>query len=94
MSDDEVRFRYKLASHLGLVNPFILDDLLPYNVLKGWMEYYELEPFMADRLEANLALIAYMMSSFMGGNSKIEEFFISKREVKNLESEIKKCFMV
>lgn len=71
-------------------------DNLPNSTLKGWVEYYELEPFLADRIEASLTLIAYMLSSFMGNSAKMDDFFISKRKVKNrdLESEILKCFMV
>lgn len=63
------------------------------SVFRGWSEYYEKEPFLADRMECLLAQIAYLIASFMGSNVRIDEFFISKREKKrDLTQEIKKCF--
>lgn len=62
-------------------------------VFRGWGEYYEKEPFFADRMECLLAQISYLIASFMGSSAKIDDFFISKRENKrNLKDEIKKCF--
>ena len=65
MDDDDVRFRFKLASHLGVVNPFWLDYLLSDNELRAWAEYLQLEPVMSDRIEVQLAVIASMVHSYL-----------------------------
>lgn len=65
MDDDDVRFRFKLASHLGVVNPFWLDFLLTDSELRAWADYLRLEPVMSDRIEAQLAVISAMAYSYL-----------------------------
>lgn len=66
--------------------------------LYEWYEYYSQEPFIADRLEQQLATIGYLASSFGGGKSKHEDFMITgkkkeKQTLKEFEDDLKAKFM-
>lgn len=92
MDDDEVRFRFKLASHLGVVNPFWLDYLLSDSELRAWAEYLQLEPVMSDRIEVQLAVIASMIHSYLSKNPLGYEAFkisstVSRKTDKKAEFE-------
>lgn len=47
--------------------------------LVAWSEYLAEEPAHADRSEAQLAMIAHMVSNFMGGKHEVTDFMISRR---------------
>ncbi len=70
--------------------------MLPTSVFKGWVDYYEKEPFLADRIESLLVQISFLIASFMGSKAKLDEFFISDRKSKleksSMKDEILKCF--
>ena len=65
-------------------------------MFNGWVNYYEKEPFLADRIESLLVQISFLIASFMGSKVKIDEFFISDRKNKleksSMKDEILKCF--
>lgn len=67
--------------------------------LYEWYDYYSKEPFIADRLEIQLANIGYIASSFGGGKSKYEDFMITgkkkkeKQTLKEFEDDLKAKFM-
>lgn len=48
--------------------------------LHEWYEYYEQEPFLADRLEIQLATLSSMVGGFGGSKLKPNDFMISKKE--------------
>lgn len=59
--------------------------------LYEWYDYYSQEPFIADRLEIQLANIGYIASSFGGGKSKYEDFMVTgKKKKEKLDSKISK----
>ncbi|TLP41036.1 phage tail assembly protein T [Arcobacter arenosus] len=68
--------------------------------LLEWQEYYDLEPFPADRQEYQLAVISQILAASVGADKKTEDFLIShKKKVKpkdnkRLEENIKKIFGV
>lgn len=59
--------------------------------LSEWYRYYSEEPFIADRLEAQLATIGYIASSFGGGKSKHEDFMICKVDKKRTSKDLVKA---
>ena len=64
-----------------------------------WYEYYKLEPFMADRIEIQLATISTLIAGFGGSKLKHNDFMISnkvKKEMtlKEFEDDIKARFMI
>lgn len=76
---------------------------MSYSEFVEWQEYYQEEPFLADRLEFQLAKIGY--SNIFTGMSKFDieyEYFLishfdkekKKVDSKNLESKIKQMFGV
>lgn len=52
--------------------------------LYEWYDYYSQEPFMADRLEMQLATLSTMVGSFGGSKLKPNDFMIRKQEEKKL----------
>lgn len=52
--------------------------------LHEWYEYYSQEPFLADRLEQQLATLSTMVGSFGGSKLKPNDFMIRKPEEKKL----------
>lgn len=68
---------------MGLPHPLWLDFILTKNQLCEWIEYYNSEPFLSDRIEAQLALIAQMIASALGAKKpKLSDFMISKIDKK------------
>lgn len=56
--------------------------------LYEWYEYYKEEPFLADRLEIQIASISSMIGSYAsGGKSKLKhsDYMIRKIEKKELD---------
>lgn len=83
-----MRFKFKLASHLGIANPFWLDYILSPKLLNAWAKYYELEPFGADRDEVMMAnLTAIIVGMFAKNPPNYEDFMLSKtsKKAKNLK---------
>lgn len=54
--------------------------------LHEWYEYYSQEPFLADRLEQQLATLSTMVGSFGGSKLKPNDFMIRKLEEKKLSN--------
>jgi len=52
---------------------------MPYSEYLEWQEFYSNEPFIADRLEVQLATTNLILSSTAGGKSKFEDFIISNK---------------
>lgn len=52
-----------------------------------WIEYYSKEPFIADRLEIQLATICTMIGSFGKSKAKHSDFMVRKPEKKVLTKE-------
>ncbi len=91
MNDDEVRFKFKLASHLGIINPRSIDFLLTPNELNAWAEYFALEPFLADRIEAQLSFISAQIYNLFAKEPKgSSEFMVSAGAKKDKKSEFEK----
>lgn len=66
--------------------------------LYEWYAYYSEEPFLADRLETQLATVCLMVSSFGGGKHKHNDFMVRKHEekqqtLKEFEDDLKAKFM-
>lgn len=66
--------------------------------LYEWYEYYSEEPFLADRIEIQLATIGYIASSFAGGKAKQQDFMVTgkkkeKQTLKEFEDDLKLRFM-
>lgn len=79
MDDADIRFRFKLAAHLGIVNPFMIDYLLTEREFGAWVDYFNTEPFLADRIENQLAtLIAVVFNMFAKEPVSQEDFMVSK----------------
>jgi len=83
-----------------------LKEVMPYSEYIEWQEYQQVEPFLADRLEAQLARIGY--SNLFTGMSKPEidyDYFLisefennkkidSKSTKKDLENQLKTIFEI
>lgn len=54
--------------------------------LHEWYEYYSQEPFLADRLEQQLATLSTIVGSFGGSKLKPNDFMIRKLEEKKLSN--------
>ncbi|WP_345993765.1 hypothetical protein [Sulfurimonas sp. HSL-1716] len=59
-----------------------LEHTLSASELHEWLEYYEMEPFHADRSEVQLATMSHMMNAFMGGSAKATDFMLTYKEKK------------
>lgn len=53
---------------------------MSFRELYDWYEYYNNEPFFADRIEIQLATLSLMVSSFGKSKAKHEDFMIRKKE--------------
>lgn len=51
--------------------------------MREWVEYYNTEPFFADRLEAQIAQLIAIIVNFMGGKASAQDFSISKAQQKS-----------
>ncbi|WP_170019186.1 hypothetical protein [Campylobacter sp. RM16190] len=88
MGDDDVRFRFKLASHLGIPNPFLLDHILTESDFRAWADYLRVEPLLADRAELQLALlISKVHNIFAKEPLRYEDFMITSRKKKSKKEE-------
>ena len=66
--------------------------------LYEWYDYYNEEPFLADRLEIQLATISLMVAGFGKSKSKHSDFMIRNIEkkvqtTKEFEDDLKARFM-
>jgi len=50
--------------------------------LNGWYEYYQEEPFLADRIELQIATLSAIIGTSKGLKYKAEEYMVTKREQK------------
>lgn len=55
--------------------------------LYEWYEYYSEEPFMADRLEIQLATLSVLAGGFGGSKLKHKDYMIRKQEEKTQSKE-------
>ncbi len=62
---------------------------MSYSEFTGWQKYYNKEPFLADRVEYQIATLSYLTSLNLGGKSDINDFLISQKEVKKIENKSK-----
>lgn len=68
--------------------------------LEEWKDYYNLEPFPADRQEYQMAVLCQVIAATNGVKAKVEDFMVCDRENKktkrneNLANDIKKVFGV
>lgn len=65
--------------------------------LYEWYDYYSQEPFLADRIEIQLATLSFIASNFAGGKSSHDDFMVTKKEKpkpkqKDLEDKLKNMF--
>lgn len=60
---------------------------MSFRELYDWYEYYNNEPFFADRIEIQLATLSLMVSSFGKSKAKHEDFMIRKKEKEILSKE-------
>lgn len=66
--------------------------------LHEWYEYYNQEPFMADRLEIQLARVCHIAGSFGGSKAEFSDYMISnksktkKSKVNSLLTKVKGLF--
>jgi hypothetical protein len=60
---DERRLAYRLALHLGYLNPDAMRAQMPYSVWRGWVEYEALEPFGEERADLRMAQLAQLMAN-------------------------------
>lgn len=67
-----------------------LKETMSYQEYIEWQEYYNEEPFLADRLELQLAKIGY--TNLATGLGKIdlgfEDFLVSRHEIQKKESKV------
>jgi hypothetical protein len=73
-----------------------LENTMSIRELYEWYEYYSEEPFMADRIEIQLATISNIAGSFGGSKLKHSDYMISNKEKKkgtNDPDAIKNMFM-
>ena len=86
-------FAFKLCLELGLPHPVYLDYLLTKEQMRQWIEYYNTEPFLADRLEAQLAIFMNIIAQIAGAkNTKISDFMICKPPPPSKKEQIKGFF--
>jgi len=52
--------------------------------LYEWYEYYSEEPFLADRLEIQMATLSLIAGSFGGSKSKHNDYMIRKEKKKEM----------
>ena len=61
--------------------------------MRQWIEYYNTEPFLADRLEAQLAIFMNIIAQTAGAkNTKISDFMICKPPPPSKKEQIKGFF--
>lgn len=62
---------------------------MSYREFYDWCEYYNLEPFFADRIETQLATVCTMIAGFGKSKSKHSDFMVQKAEKQALTQEEK-----
>lgn len=72
---------------------------MSYEEFCKWINYYNKEPFAADRQEFQMAHLMQMVASFGGSKTKIKDFMVCKQEekkqtVKEFEDDLKKRFAI
>lgn len=85
-----------MASHLGISVAF-LESSMSSSELEAWVQYYKIEPFLADRVEVALAnLTAIIAGIFSSKELDYKDFMLTgKKEIhkeKNLRKDILQCF--
>lgn len=61
--------------------------------MRDWIEYYNDEPFFADRIEAQIALFIQIIAQIAGAKKiKASDFMICKNEKKHSFKEQKTAF--
>jgi len=71
---------------------------MSYSEFLEWKEYYSDEPFLADRIENQLAATNTILSNTAGAKSKFSDFIISNKKptkptnVDNLTKQVKGLF--
>ena len=67
---------------------------MSYSEYKEWQEYYNIEPFYADRIEMQIAATNTILSNTAGAKSKLKDFVISRNnnEPNDLTSQVKALF--
>jgi hypothetical protein len=74
-------FLFKLALELGMT-VHQLENTMTHQELSEWYEYYNIEPFKADRQESQLATLSFLISTANGGKSHITDFLITHKKPK------------
>lgn len=59
-----------------------LKHTLSYRELYKWYEYYNEEPFLADRNEQQMAILSNLVASFGGSKAKVKDFMVSNKNKK------------
>lgn len=72
-------FLFKLALALGRT-VHELETTMTHQELLEWHEYYNVEPFTADRTEMQLATMSFLISTSNGGKSDIKDFTLSNKQ--------------
>lgn len=76
---------------MGIINPLAIDFLLTPGELNAWGEYYALEPFLADRVEAQLSFISSQIHNIFASEPKSSlEFRVSTRARTDKKAEFEK----
>ncbi len=75
-------FLFKIALQLGMTVA-TLENTMSDSELQEWHEYYNLEPFHADRSELQMAVLTTIQSNKAGGKSKMRDFVISHKNEKS-----------
>ena len=71
-------FLFKLAIALGKTVQE-LENTMTQQEYSEWQEYYNIEPFAADRAEMQLATLSFLTSTTNGGKSKFADFLVSNK---------------
>lgn len=73
---------------------FELEHRMSSSELDQWAQYYEMEPFLSDKIEVLLATIAYLVATLGGCKGvKYSDFLLTKgAQKRDLQCEIKKYF--
>lgn len=82
---------YRLATLFGVPVRVVLATLTP-SELKGWAEYWSEEPYMPDRIEAQLAVLTAVVAKAHGSNREPIDFMISKTKKPSLKDKVAAMF--
>lgn len=75
-----------------------LENTMSLRELYEWYDYYAEEPFLADRLEIQMANVCTMVGSFGGSKAKHSDYMIRKikektQSLEEFENDLKARFM-